>query len=702
MKILLLILFVLLLSQSAFMQNNKSNKKVIKDGNYYYLFEEYESALESYLEALATDSNNANLNYKTGLCYLCLPDKKDNIQSIKYLEKATLSVTKKYNYDSHNEKNSPIDVWYYLANAYRLEMKFDEAYKCYQKYIDIAPKKQKQIIEFVKREQVDCKNAKEITKYKKQINIKQLGLNVNSTENIQSCPVLSSDGSTLVFCMGQNNLFPPDFNLANNNEHYNLDEIYYSLKTNGKWSKPENIMIDLKAKELTLPVSISDDGTTLYLVRDDNDNGNIYVSKRVDGKWQQMKRMNHKINTSRWETHADICNKGQTLYFTSEKPGGFGGLDIYKTSIGKKGEWTKPENLGPTINTRFDEETPYFDDTKKVLFFSSQGHYSMGGFDIFCSMLTDTGFAEPLNIGFPINSVGNDLVYIVKPDTSIAYSALNSFDMHDSLGNNNDLYAIENPTNNNKVEFTIKGLLTAKNGNINENIISKLSVIDSLSATNIKQIEYNLSGNECRYKLSDGEHRIIYNIPGYKNHSEIFMFPKIYGYNELTVNIKFEPTDELLVTINTNDTTISVKNVRDSITNNITTEKYFVRNILFEFDKDNAPTYFSNIDSLASYLKENTSTKIKLSGFTDILGDKNYNLELSKRRALFVSNRLTMLGVNKSQIELNYKGINNPISINDSKQSRKYNRRVEIEVLYDKNQSLEVKQIIVPEIYKIK
>lgn len=678
-------------------QTDKKQKTIFKDGNYYYLFEEYENAIESYLSALINDSGNANLNYKIGLCYMSLPDKNDNIQSVKYFENAVKSISKKYNDSSPKERNAPIDVWYYLANAYRLQMRFDDAFNCYQNYINVAPKKQKMIVDYVKREQADCKNAKEITLYKKMIDKKYLGLNIESAENIQSCPVISDDGTTIVFCMGQNNLFPPDFNLGDNNDHYEIDDIYFSLKQNGKWSKPENIMKNLNTKELTLPVSISNDGTVLYLVRDDNDNGNIYESKRVEGKWQPMKKLNGNINTKNWETHASICNNGQTLYFTSDKSGGFGGLDIYKSNKLQNGKWGKAVNLGPTINSRFDEETPYFDDKRKALYFSSQGHYSMGGFDIFCSLFSDTGFTEPLNIGYPINSVGNDLVYISKLDTILAYASLNSFDLHDSTGNNNDLIALQNPTNKNLTEFTITGEIISDNGNIEQTKLSDLIISDSLSSENIIPIRYSLNNNNYSFVISSGEHRIIFKVPGFKNHTEVFMFPKIYGNNKLTVNIKLEPAEELLV-VNQN---LNADTIKNNVQNNVivvnSNEKYLVRNIFFDFDKYQTKLYSSNIDSIAKYLKENSDTKIKLTGYADALGDKNYNLMLSKNRAGFVKDKITSLGVNSTQIEIDYKGIENPVASNNSKESRKYNRRVEIIIIKDDSKKLSVEPIIVPE-----
>lgn len=694
-------------------QLRENQKTIVKNGNYSFLFEEYESAIESYSKALISDPENANLNYKIGLCYLNMPDIASNIKSIPYLEKATKQISKFYLESYPNFRKAPFDTWYLLGNAYRLQTRFDDAYRCYQNYLSIAPKKNKELIAYVKREQQKCMNAKEIIRFPKELHKLTLGKNLSGSKDIQSCPVMSADGSILVYCIGEKNLFPPDFNLSRENENYQMDDVYYSQKVNGQWSKPENIMNNLKSKGLTVPVCLSSDGKTLFLVRDDNDNGNIYVSERKDSRWTAMKKLNKKINSRFWETHAFISSDGKELYFTSDRRGGFGGFDIYKSTKTKENDWGKPVNLGSKINTPFDEETPFLEDNNKTLYFSSQGHFGMGGFDVFCSVLSDSGWTEPLNVGYPINTIGNDLVYVTKIDTELAYALQNSVELHNPNGNQNDLYSRQLPTKNNVPQVTIKGTLLASNGLINSEKMSKLQIVDSLSAEKTIPIQSVVIDNNYSLVIPAGDHRIIYKIPGYTNHTEILHLPPLFGYNELTLNINLEPHEELLVSMqdsiklysDKNDSLSKFADINNNQHNiNILTksESYIICDMLFGFDNSQTDQYNSNLDSLANYLKQHPGAVIQLTGYADAVGDENYNLALSRRRAQFIKNQLLSRGVNSNSIKIACKGESNPIASNGTAESRAYNRRVEISIVSDPDSKLMVNPIKVPEEMKTK
>jgi len=697
----------------SFAQLKEDQKTIVKDGNYSFLFEEYESAINAYSKALINDPDNANLNYKIGLCYLNMPDISSNIKSIPYLEKATKQISKFYFESSPGFRKAPADAWYLLGNAYRLEMKFDDAYRCYQNYLSIAPKKNKELIAYVKMEQQKCLNAKEIIHFPKKLHKLTLGKELSNNKDIQSCPVISADGNILVYCLGEKNLFPPDFNLSKDNVNYQMDDIFYSQKTNGKWCKPENIMKNLHAKGLTVPVCISSDGNSLFLVRDDNDNGNIYTSERKDGRWTAMKKLNKNINSRFWETHAAISNDGKVIYFTSDRRGGYGGFDIYRSTNTADNDWGKPVNLGSKINTSFDEETPFLKDNDKTLYFSSQGHYGMGGFDIFCSVLSDSGWTKPLNVGYPINTIGNDLVYVTQLDTEIVYAMLNTSELHDPGGNENDVYSRQLPTKDNVSQVTIKGTLLASNGKIDSVVLPKLMIIDSLSSEKIIPVLYTVKGNDYSFDIPAGNHRLIFKLPGYKSHTEVLMLPSLYGYNELLLNVNFEPQEELLVSYQDSSNFKPVKN--DSLTqiadinnhvndmnNSAKSESFVIRDMLFGFDKSQTDLYNSTLDSLAGYLKQHPGAVIQLTGYADAVGDENYNFALSKRRAQFIKDQLLSRGVNSSSIKIDCKGENKPIASNGNTESRKYNRRVEITIVSDPDSKLIVNPIKVPEEMKIK
>ena len=148
------------------------------------------------------------------------------------------------------------------------------------------------------------------------------------------------------------------------------------------------------------------DGTILYLYKTDNFDGNIYSAEYVNGNWTPIKKLNKNINTKFYESHAAISSDGKKLYFTSNRDGGYGGLDIYVSEKDASGDWGPAINLGNTINTPYNEDTPFITLNDSLLYFSSEGHNGMGGYDIFRSDKSEAGWNAPENLGFPVNSYG--------------------------------------------------------------------------------------------------------------------------------------------------------------------------------------------------------------------------------------------------------------------------------------------------------
>ena len=187
---------------------------------------------------------------------------------------------------------------------------------------------------------------------------------------------------------------------------------YYSTKTNGQWSGPVNMNELLKVDRDLFPTSISNDGKTLYLYSSADYDGIIYTSQFENGIWSPLVKLNENINTKYWESHATISHDNKKLYFTSNRKGGYEGLDIYVSERDSTGDWGPAKNLGPVINTPYNEESPFLSKDDKTLFFSSRGHFNMGGYDIFYStLLPDGEWSVPLNVGFPLNSTDDDVFF---------------------------------------------------------------------------------------------------------------------------------------------------------------------------------------------------------------------------------------------------------------------------------------------------
>ena len=669
-----LVSILIIICTYSLTQAQKKRISIIKEANYYFNEDDFEKALKNYLIALEYDSLNANLQYKIGLCYLNLPEIKDNFSAIPYFQKATKNTAKKYHYNSNRERKAPADVWYNLADIYKLMFDFENADKCYETYLNLSSKKQKIEKEYVIQEKKKLNTARLLIQYPKELQKDSLKINIESVGGIQSCPVLSKDGTILVFCLGNNNIFPPDFKIPVSNSDYKMDKVFLSRKVEGIWQKPINIMKSLHATELTIPTSISSDGKTLYLVRDDNDNGNIYESHFNNGTFGKMKKIGKKINSRYWESHASITEDGK-LFFTSDRPGGFGGLDIYVSSKNSKGKWEEPVNIGNTVNTELDEETPFIVDNGNTLYFSSKGHYNMGGFDIFCSVKKDSVWLKPLNLGYPLNTVGNDLVYLPKLDSLFAYAPLNRYALHDPKGKDNDLYFRQIPNKQNFSEFSIKGQISSTLKQLNYDEIKSLSIEDSSEIGIANPVNIAFEKENYLINIPSGFHKLTFYLKNHQPITKYFDLPPVYGYNLVNFNIEFK-SDTGLVAI-MNDSMIKT----DSIDANVTKtqiEQWKPKNILFGFDKSTPLLLSNELDSIAAYMKQNTGVKVTLTGYADSVGDAEYNLLLSKQRALYVKNKLISMGIDKNSITINWKGEENPVSTNNTQKGRALNRRVEV------------------------
>ncbi len=581
MKYLFIILIVVLIGGNRLYSQTSDFKDKFSDADYYFLFDEYGKALKLYLELLKTDNSNSNINYLVGLCYIQSIKDKDKTKAIPYLEVASKNIDPNYKEGKYKETKAPVYSLFYLAFAYRLDKEFDKAIATYQTYLSqLNPKDKKERSNTMK--EIDaCEYAKKLIQVPinlESVKIDQFADTMKGNEiamlnqgnksdsakkseaidkafikatSSESCPIVSNDGSFMVFSMGQNNQFPQEVNTLNFDfQYYKTDDIYYTTRAaDGQWNKPVNIISQLKPKYQVVPVCLSPDGKTLLLVEDDNDNGNIYESKLENGKWSPIEKVKGDINTHKWETHASLSVDGKIMYFTSARSGGFGGLDIYKSMLKDNGEWGKAENLGATINTSDDEETPTILPDGKTLFFSSKGHKGIGGFDIFSSTLGSDGkWTNPLNAGYSINTVNNDFVYINKVNNQLTYTPLTRTDIREDYSgkedkNNSYVLAINNekPT---KPSFDIKGTVVFKIGDSKMPEKYNIFAIDSARKDTIKNIKVNNETGEYTFNSTSGTYYISYQAEGYKEYAQRISLPEIYTPSTLTINVEMIPSTD--------------------------------------------------------------------------------------------------------------------------------------------------------------
>ena len=412
---------LILASQAVMSQNKQQLEEFYKDANSYFYFEDYEEALALYLKVYPKFENNHNLSYKIGICYLNIAGHRH--KSIPYLEFAAQNISKRFNEFSTKETRSPIDVLFYLANAYFINNQLDKAQKTYEQFHGMIRESQYNMTYY--NHQINTiKSSKIIQSYPVNFLRSNLGEKINDRfSNFNA--VISGDGKTMAF--------------TSKRQFYQAIHIC-RLQEDNTWSDPQNITLDLVVDGNCSSLSLSFDGTELYLYKDDNHDGNIYMSHfENDEKWTPMKKLNENINTNYYETHASVSADGRQLYFTSNRAGGYGDQDIYVTEREPGGDWGPAKNLGPNINTDFNENTPFVS-TNNALFFSSEAHNNMGGYDVFFSQLqNDKTWSKPINLGYPINTTDDDLFYFPMNDGS--YGLVSLFDS-DGYGEM-DIYQIE-------------------------------------------------------------------------------------------------------------------------------------------------------------------------------------------------------------------------------------------------------------------
>jgi tetratricopeptide (TPR) repeat protein len=401
----LLLLTLVIFPAVASTQTSKEVKEMFSQAEAYYLYGEYDLANTLYLTIAAYVPDNYNVVYKIGDCYLNIPDEKS--KAIEFLEKAVKNSSYDANPDQLKEKRAPLDAYFSLAKAYMINNELEKALATLQSFEKLVGEtKQKggmRNAEYIKQQMLACNNAIALTATPIQLSKTKMPADFG-LGSINDNPAVSFDGNTMVYTerRGVSNA------------------ILFSIKERGKWQSPIEITSQLNAGEDCSTSSLNKDGTEMFLYKNDGFDGNIYSSSYTNGAWSPIKKLNKNINTKFYESHASISYDGKKLYFSSNRDGGQGQLDIYVSEKDGTGDWGVAVNLGASINTPYNEDNPFITKNDSVLYFSSEGHYSMGGFDIFKSMNQGNAWKTPQNIGYPINTIQCQLIIKRKRFSTLA------------------------------------------------------------------------------------------------------------------------------------------------------------------------------------------------------------------------------------------------------------------------------------------
>ncbi len=491
-------------------QSATEMKKIFAKAESYYLFGEYELANPLYI--LLESPESQNIEYKIGVCYLNIPGEKE--KSVPYLEKAVKNASYDANDKSFKEKRAPLDAWFFLAKAYMTNNELEKALFTFETFNTLAGETKSkggmENLDFVTQQIQACKNAISLRENPLNFSKRLLGPDF-SQGSVNEKPAVSFDGNTLVYTerRGITNV------------------IFFSKKIKGIWQPPIEVTAELNAGEDCTSCSLNSDGTELFLYKTDDYDGAIYSSTYNDSIWAPIKKLNKNINTKFYESHAAISSDDKKLYFTSNREGGQGNLDIYVSERDAEGEWGPAKNLGPVINTPFNEDTPFITENDSVLYFSSEGHNSIGGFDNYKTKVSNSEFQTPVNLGFPINTTDDDNFFQPSNNGLNAYySMITDYKKKDIfyLGFG-DIY------------LDLKGTISLSDTSLVFDENYTLYVTDKTTGDTLKMIHPDAYTGFYNSKIKAGNLSLIYTAAGYFTREIDTLITMDYPSSELYLDI---------------------------------------------------------------------------------------------------------------------------------------------------------------------
>lgn len=622
-------------------------KDYLAKGDRYYQRRDFENALESYLEALALDPDDALTNLRVGLCYL---NDEDFNHAVTYLQKA-------YNLNPAVDTN----IDYHLGMAYQGDQQYAKALGHYK----VLKSKNKNLAPVATQKMRECSLADSLMRMPVSATVQPLQDGIN-TLFAEISPLISGDGKTLIFT---SNRSEDDYQIKSAT---NFDDVYISRREGNGWSLPEKISPSINVKSSDVATSLSGDGRTLFLYYEDGA-GDIYTSTLENGAWTRPVALNRFINHPNYrESAACISADGKKLFFSSNRAGGRGGYDIYVSELGSNGQWGRPSNLGSSINTRRDEDRPFVHADGVTLYFSSNGHPTLGKNDIFKSTLQHGKWGRPHNLGHPINTTGDDGGFILSPDGRTGYYSR----LRGNKPGNTDIFSVTFTTPQAVAKRTTGGQSSGSSHSISE----KQNIVTILKGTVI-DID-NASPLEATITLVDNsDNKIVSTIKTGPSGSFELIIPHGGNYG-----VRTEKRGYLFNSMNFNLPAFQKYQEIDTHILMVKAEvgsKIVLKNIFFDINESTLQgESLAELENIRDLLLQNPDWRIQINGHTDSVGHPQTNLALSLKRAEAVVRYLVSQGIAHQRLEAKGYGSERPlVSNDDEKEGRQINRRTEIEII---------------------
>lgn len=651
----------------GYVEKNKyfpvSRKDYQRAGDIYF-----KQAQPLLLKAHNFNPNHADLNYMLGVIEFNLNPNSE--KSLSYFEKAFELKAK-----------LPADAPYFLAWAYHLNLKWDNAiryYQLYQTYLSQDAKGNAIALEDVNKKIEECKTGKQLMANPERIYIDNLGSSIN-TKYPEYSAFITADESMMLFTARQSN---STGGKLDEGDSWPFEDLYQSSKVNGKWTPSQNLGAIVNTDEHDATAGLSADGTILFVFKySEKDGGDIYVSNLSGSTWSKPVRLNKNVNSKKHESSVSLSFDYKKLYFISDREGGLGDRDIYVCNTDAKGDWGPAENVGPMLNTKYAEEGVFIHPDGKTIYFSSKGHKTMGGFDIFKSTFENGQWTEPQNLGYPINGPDDDVFFVINGSGHHGYFAsakqggFGDKDIYKItflgpekspllMNEDNLLASVTAPVSEFKAEKIVtegpkmtilKGIISDEQ--TKQPLEASIELVDNTKNEVIATFKSNSTTGRYLVSLPSGKnYGIAVKRDGYLFHSENFDIQASASFQEVEKNVELKKID-----------------IGKSIV---------LKNIFFDFDKATIrPESANELERLIKLLNENPTLKIELGSHTDSKGSDEYNQKLSQSRSQSVVTYLIGKGIATDRLVAKGYGETVPVATNDTDEGRQQNRRTEFKIL---------------------
>ena len=613
--------------------------------------------------------NNAELNYMMGVVSFNLNAQSEN--AVRYLEKAL----------SLNDPKLPEDLTYFLGWACQFQLKWDDAIKYYQMQLTILNKDAKDnavAIEDANKKIAECKIGKTESATPQRVFVDNLGAGINTSYPEYSA-FISADESMMVLTARREN---STGGKLDEGDSWPFEDLYQSFKVNGKWSPAQNFGPLVNSVEHDATAGLSSDGTTMFIFKyKEKDGGDIYTSNLVGNTWSKPEHLNKNINSKWHESSVSLSYDSKRLYFISDREGNIGGGDMYYSDKDIKGEWGPAMNAGLELNTKYGEEGVFIHPDGKTIYFSSKGHNSMGGYDIFKSTFNNGKWGEPVNLGYPINGPDDDVFFVISGSGNHGYFASSKQggygdkDIYKitflgpekppvTMNEDNLLASVAAPVSEFKAEKIVSN---GPKMTILKGVISDAKTHQLLEAA-IELIDNTLNEVIATFKSNSTTGKYLVSLPSGKNYG---IAVKKDGFLFHSENFDLKASEEFQEV----EKNIALKQIEVG-------QSIVLKNIFFDFDKATLrPESANELDRLIKLLTENPTLKIELGSHTDSKGSDEYNQKLSQSRSQSVVNYLIGKGIATDRLVAKGYGETVPVATNDTDAGRQENRRTEFKIL---------------------